>query len=147
MIDSFSLPGSQPGVPEDTEIVNFKALTWAVFALLVTACAGPQLKKEIIRDPPSYAIPAAQSGPLAEMSKAIQAESGADHSGFILLDGSADGLNWRLALIDSAVSSLDIQTYLWYPDLSLVSRQQRSPDPGARDSCVGTGRPCSPAGG
>jgi putative cardiolipin synthase len=25
---------------------------------------------------------------------------------------------WRLAIIDSAVSSLDIQTYLWYPDAS-----------------------------
>jgi putative cardiolipin synthase len=98
--------------------VNFKALTWTVFALLLTACAGPQLKKEIIRDPPSYAIPVAQSGPLAELSRAIQADSGADHSGFILLDGSADGLNWRLALMDSAVSSLDIQTYLWYPDNS-----------------------------
>jgi putative cardiolipin synthase len=35
-----------------------------------------------------------------------------------LLDGSFDALAWRLALIDSAESSIDIQTYLWYPDVS-----------------------------
>ena len=27
-----------------------------------------------------------------------------------------EALQWRIALIDSAVSSVDIQTYLWYPD-------------------------------
>ena len=33
-----------------------------------------------------------------------------------MLDGSRAGLEWRLAIIDSAVSSIDIMTYLWYAD-------------------------------
>ncbi|MEP1470515.1 MAG: phospholipase D family protein [Halieaceae bacterium] len=52
------------------------------------------------------------------MAEEIAAEHGQEHSGFHLLDGSAEGLTWRLALIDSAVSSIDVQTYLWYPDNS-----------------------------
>ena len=52
------------------------------------------------------------------MAGRIHATNGPDHSGYHLLDGSHDALSWRLALIDSAVSSLDIMTYLWYPDAS-----------------------------
>ena len=52
------------------------------------------------------------------MAGRIHASSGPGHSGYQLLDGSHDALTWRLALIDSAVSSLDIMTYLWYPDAS-----------------------------
>jgi len=50
------------------------------------------------------------------MSNDIFTKHGDKHSGFRILDSSYDGLAWRPALIDSAVSSLDIQTYLWYPD-------------------------------
>jgi len=84
--------------------------------LLLTACAGPSLKKEIVRFEPTYAKPAAQEGLLYELSNAITSEHGDHRSGFRILDRSHDGLAARLALIDSAVSSLDIQTYLWYPD-------------------------------
>jgi putative cardiolipin synthase len=34
----------------------------------------------------------------------------------MLLDRNEDGLRWRLALIDSAVSAIDAQYYLWYGD-------------------------------
>ncbi len=36
----------------------------------------------------------------------------------MLLDSNDDGLRWRLALIDSARYSIDIQVYVWYGDLS-----------------------------
>lgn len=85
---------------------------------LLAACAGPQLKQDVERPEPTYARPPATSGPLAEMADRIRAAHGPEHSGFHLLDGSHDSLTWRLALIDSAVSSLDIMTYLWYPDAS-----------------------------
>ena len=87
-------------------------------AALLAACAGPSLKKETIRFDPTYARPPAEHGLLYELANGITREHGAESSGFRLLDHSYDGLLARLALIDSAVSSLDIQTYLWYPDHS-----------------------------
>jgi putative cardiolipin synthase len=86
--------------------------------LLLAACSGPSLRDEIVRYEPTYAKPPAQEGLLYELANGITSEHGAEKSGFRLLDKSYDGLVARLALIDSAVSSLDIQTYLWYPDNS-----------------------------
>lgn len=86
--------------------------------LFLAACAGPSLKNDIVRDEPSYSKPRATAGILSEVADAITSEHGPEHSGFHLLDTSFDALAARLALIDSAVSSIDIQTYLWYPDNS-----------------------------
>ena len=87
-------------------------------ALLLTACSGPALKEDVVRPDPTYAAPPAQEGVLWELASAIMEAHGSESSGFRLLDKSYDGLAARLALIDSAESSLDIQTYLWYPDHS-----------------------------
>ena len=91
-----------------------------VTGMLITlcGCGSTGLKKEPIEIPPTYAPAPAESGVLAEMAGRIAEEHGSDHSGFHLLDSSLEGLNWRLALIDSAVSSIDVQTYLWYADNS-----------------------------
>ncbi|MCW8871424.1 MAG: phospholipase D family protein [Xanthomonadales bacterium] len=97
---------------------GFLPLWAAVTALLLAACAGPSLKKEIVRFEPTYAKPPAETGILHELASGVTREHGEEFSGFRLLDHSYDGLAARLALIDSAVSSLDIQTYLWYPDNS-----------------------------
>ena len=88
----------------------------AVMTLFLAACAGPALKKDIVRFEPTYAKPPAEEGLLYELARGVAAVHGPEKSGFRLLDHSYDGLIARLALIDSAVSSLDIQTYLWYPD-------------------------------
>ena len=85
---------------------------------LVTACSAPSLRDDIVRPEPSFAKPPTTEGILAEVAVDIYSSQGPEHSGFKLLDTSYDGLAWRLALIDSAVSSLDIMTYLWYPDNS-----------------------------
>jgi len=89
-----------------------------VCASQVTACVTRPTSEELIRPAPSYAKPAATQGPLAEIAQRIAARYGAEASGFRVLDGSWEALEWRLALIDSAVSSVDIQTYLWYADNS-----------------------------
>lgn len=89
-----------------------------VAVAVLTACSGVTLREDLLRDPPSYSAPPAQEGQLFEISNRITTRHGADRSGFHLLDSSYEGLAWRLALIDSAVDSLDIQTYLWYPDNS-----------------------------
>lgn len=103
----------QPGHPVTRRWPILLAL---VASLMLSACAGTSLKDEIIRHEPTYAKPPAGEGVLSELAGSIMAEHGPEHSGFRLLDTSYDALLARLALIDSAVSSLDIQTYLWYPD-------------------------------
>ena len=94
----------------------FIAASIALCALLIGGCATKSPQEPRIRPEPSYAMPAATKGPLADLAKRIRAEHGAQASGFMALDGSKEALDWRLALIDSAVSSVDIQTYLWYAD-------------------------------
>ena len=86
--------------------------------MLLAGCAGTALKEDIVAPTPSYAEPPATTGILAEMAERIAQEHGPEYSGFKALDGSKEALDWRLALIDSAVSSVDIQTYLWFPDNS-----------------------------
>jgi cardiolipin synthase C len=91
-------------------------------ALLVVgflaACSSATLKKDVEPGVESFAEPPATSGLLADIAADIQGKHGEEFSGFRILDSSHDGLHWRLALIDSATTSLDIQTYLWYPDFS-----------------------------
>lgn len=103
------------GVPATQTFIRF---VMAVTFLLLAGCATKGLKENIVNTPPSYAPAPAETGLLADMAAEISAQYGEDQSGFHLLDGSAEGLTWRLALIDSAVSSIDVQTYLWYPDNS-----------------------------
>ncbi len=97
---------------------GLKALAMTLSVLLIAGCAGPSLRKDAARDEPSFARPPATSGVLFEMAGDVFDVHGPKHTGFHLLDGSRESLEWRLALIDSAVDSLDIQTYLWYPDNS-----------------------------
>jgi cardiolipin synthase C len=85
---------------------------------LLTGCSSGGLETDTAPLPESHALPPATQGPLAEIAAQITREHGADMSGFRLLDRNRDGLYWRLALMDTAVSSLDVQTYLWYPDVS-----------------------------
>jgi putative cardiolipin synthase len=89
-----------------------------IVAAVLLACAAPRLQEDVERPEPSFALAPASSGVLAGMAERISDAHGPEHSGFHLLDGSHDALAWRLALIDSAVSSLDIMTYLWYPDVA-----------------------------
>ncbi len=46
----------------------------------------------------------------------ISGQFGQTHSGFHLLERSDQALLWRLALIDSAKHSLDLQYYVWFGD-------------------------------
>lgn len=106
-----------------------------IAASALLACSGTALKKDLVRDPPSYAPAPATEGPLAAIADRMRARHGPEASGFYLLDSSYDGLAWRLALIDSAVSSVDVQTYLWYPDYSgrlLLDRVMRAAGRGVK---------------
>lgn len=93
-------------------------LSLTLLLLSLLGCATAKLDRSATAADPGYALPPAGSGSLADVAMAITEQHGEDYSGFKVLDSSFDGLYWRLALIDSATTSLDIQTYLWYPDNS-----------------------------
>jgi putative cardiolipin synthase len=97
----------------------FLRCRWLILLLaLLSACTTPQLRDNTTRPAATFANPPATTGVLASAADRITARYGPNQSGFRLLDGSHEALTWRLALIDSAESSIDILTYLWYPDIS-----------------------------
>ena len=60
---------------------------------------------------------------------------GPDISGFRLLESNADGLKWRLVLIDNARHTIDLQYYVWFGDASgqlLMARTIAAADRGVK---------------
>ena len=88
-----------------------------VFTLAITlfACATRTVEP-YVRPAPEYAMPAQPDGVFSDLESTIRTAHGPEASGFELLDSNEDGLQWRLALIDSARHSIDVQYYLWYGD-------------------------------
>ena len=76
----------QPKFPLATIAPRVAALLAAL--LLLAACAGPAMKKDIVRFESTYAKPPAEEGILYELSNAITAEHGPDKSGFRLWKSS-----------------------------------------------------------
>jgi len=88
-----------------------------------------------VRPAPEYAMPASPTGAFARLESDIRAAHGPKASGFELIDSNEDGLRWRLALIDSAKQSIDVQYYLWYGDAAgrlLVKRLIDAADRGVK---------------
>ena len=82
-------------------------------ALALVGCASqPAWQK-----PPAEAAQAPRADSrFAAAENAIAAVDGPQASGFNLLERSDRALLWRLALIDSARHSLDLQYYVWFGD-------------------------------
>ncbi|MEP4079700.1 phospholipase D family protein [Haloferula sp.] len=75
------------------------------------------------------------SGPLVKTSRSLAAGRKKGESSFLLLDDAGEALKWRLALIDSARSTIDIQLYLWHGGASselLLERAIQAADRGVR---------------
>ena len=86
--------------------------------LLLVGCAAPPPAPPRVAQPPQQALAAQPTGTFVDLESKIRAAHGASASGFMLLDSNADGLRWRLALIDSARHSIDLQYYTWFGDVS-----------------------------
>jgi putative cardiolipin synthase len=84
-------------------------------AVLVAGCASPRVAT-FVRPPPEAAQPARSDTAFAPVEATLHARYGPETSGFELVDRNADGLRWRLALIDTARHSIDVQYYLWHGD-------------------------------
>jgi len=107
-------------------VKRFVCLLTAAAVALMSACTH-----SFARDPYDRALdeamPATTSGALSVFSEMVMAAKHAAQgdSGYLLVDRSDAALHWRLALIDSATQSLDVQYYLWKGDAAggLLSRR------------------------
>ncbi len=82
-----------------------------------------------------HAMAPAAHGVLQEFGDRIEAELGSRQSAYWLVDAADSALSSRLALIDEAVSTLDIQYFIWEPDASgrlLFRRLIHAADRGVR---------------
>jgi putative cardiolipin synthase len=85
-----------------------------LFVLGVAACAT--LPEHPPRGPASHALLPQPGGALAQLELALRPKLAANDSGYRALDSNEDGLRWRLAIVDSARHSLDMQYYFWWED-------------------------------
>lgn len=84
---------------------------------LLVGCASQTLGRPAgPRPEPEFAQPPSASGRLAALEATISEKYGPDRSGFNLLERSDRAVLWRLALIDSATQSIDLQYYVWFGD-------------------------------
>ena len=92
-----------------------RGLTPLLFALVLADCATQTIAPF---ESPELEVASAASpdGAFAEVEAHFLETHGSDVSGFTLLDSNEEALRWRLALIDSARYTIDIQYYLWYGD-------------------------------
>ena len=97
---------------------HLRSLSWVISLtlLVVTGCASlPDDHRSTV---PSFALEPDPSTRLAPLEVRFHERHGEDVSGFAAIDVNGEALSWRLALVDMADRSLDIQYYLWYDDLS-----------------------------
>lgn len=118
-------------------IANCRALlgllVLAIAVAITTGCRS--LPRDFEPGDSTYALEPAGEGLLADFSRACEERVADDQSCFLLLDRNDEDLKWRLALIDSARISLDLQTFIWARDFSgrlLISRMLKAADRGVR---------------
>jgi putative cardiolipin synthase len=107
----------------------------AVLGALAIACSGCATAPAPPQPPPGHAQPPRADSVFAAAENELRHRHGADVSGFLLLQNNLDALTWRLAVIDSARHSLDLQYYVWFGDKVgqlLLARAVAAADRGVR---------------
>ncbi len=104
----------------------------AAFAVALAACATLPERAGPERD---VALPVAEYGSLADFSERIEAMLASGESAHWLLDRNQLALTARLALVDEAAVSLDLQYFIWQSDASghlLADRVLHAADRGVK---------------
>ena len=87
-----------------------------VLQLMLGLAGCATLPENLPKGPAGKAMSPQTTGTLAGLETQLQPKAGADGSSFHLLDSNEDALRWRLALVDTAEHSLDLQYYFWFAD-------------------------------
>jgi len=109
-----------------------KLLLAGLVSVLITGCGT---LPEVTHKPVSEALTRPALGPLVGASAQLADGRSPKDSSILLLENNREALLWRLALIDSARSSIDIQLYLWHAGASstlLFDRLLHAADRGVR---------------
>lgn len=97
----------------------WRQIMMTVVVLATAAMVGCQsLPSAFERPAPTQAPAPVTEGPFADFAAEAGSRLGNGKSGFLLLHRNDDGFRWRLALVDSAVKTLDLQTFIWSGDFS-----------------------------
>ena len=91
-----------------------RLLLVGMFALFVGCAHIPKNPHK----PVSYSHAPATEGLLVEAGKSVMKKADEGESAFMLIRNNEDALRWRLALIDSAQQSIDLQVFIWSNDES-----------------------------
>ncbi len=91
---------------------------WALLLLMIflAGCATSRLPRQESPPTQSFALPPADDGFLDEYGDRIEADLAEGESAYWLLDRGDLAFNARLAVTDLAVSTLDIQYFIWEAD-------------------------------
>jgi putative cardiolipin synthase len=106
-----------------------------LISLLSLTFVGCATLKPAPPQPDVFSLPPAKSGLLSETAARISETLGPEESAFVLLLRNDDALNWRLAMIDHAVSSIDAQYFIWESNKTarlLLKRLIKAADRGVR---------------
>lgn len=90
--------------------------SWCIWLLLLLALLGGCASVPAPHRPPMQQALPPQPGSVFEAADERLAAQDRELSGFRLLDRNEDALLWRLALIENATHSLDLQYYVWFSD-------------------------------
>ena len=104
-----------------------------VSLLIITGCATLQYPPP--PTPKVHSLPPAERGALAEVASRFAEIHPGEQSGFLLLTPNNVAFKWRLALIDHATESIDVQYFIWQRDetgLLLFDRLLKAADRGVR---------------
>jgi cardiolipin synthase C len=100
---------SKHGVPQ----IRPRLIALLATVALLAGCASVPEPPPAVR---SHALAPRHGGALADLETRLAETHGPELSGFMLLQRNEDALVWRLALIDTARHSLDLQYYVWFGD-------------------------------
>lgn len=106
-----------------------------LISLLALTIGGCATLKPAPPQPEILALAPTDSGLLKETSDKIAEFHGPDQSAFMLMIKNDEALNWRLALIDHAKSSIDVQYFIWEDNETarlLLDRLIKAADRGVR---------------
>jgi putative cardiolipin synthase len=109
--------------------------SWLLLFLLLLSVQGCATQAPPRQAPAAFASSPGPDGPFHQLEGRIAGAHGVGASGFQLLERNVDGLTWRLALVDNAAHSLDLQYYVWFGDAAgqlLMARVIAAADRGVR---------------
>jgi putative cardiolipin synthase len=96
-------------------VIRGACLLIAVLSVAAAGCRTLPARDAVERD---EALPIARYGSLADVGERIEAMLGSGESAHWLLDGNQLAFTARLALVDEAAASLDLQYFIWQSDAS-----------------------------